>query len=84
MKKMEEKRTFWLSGGRMVPKDRSNPNSYKVRRAKVGGYKDYFDDQQVEQIEAYVAEHLSPFFAYTRTEQAADNTAELDSQASGS
>jgi len=37
MKKMEEKRTFWMSGGRMQPKDRSNPNSYKVRRAKVGG-----------------------------------------------
>jgi len=64
MKKMEEKKTFWLSGGRMVPRDRSNPNSYKVRRAKVGGYKDYFDDQQVAEIEAYVAEHLSPFFGY--------------------
>jgi hypothetical protein len=84
MKKMEEKRTFWLSGGRMVPKDRSNPNSYKVRRAKVGGYKDYFDDQQVEQIDAYVAENLSPFFGYASAEQTADNTAELDSQASGS
>jgi alcohol sulfotransferase len=68
MKKMEEKKTFWLSGGRMVPRDRSNPNSYKVRRAKVGGYKDYFDDQQVAQIEAYVAENLSPFFGYTSDE----------------
>jgi len=82
MKKMEEKRTFWLSGGRMLPKDRSNPDSYKVRRAKVGGYKDYFDDKQVEQIDAYVAENLSPFFGYARAEQTADNTAELDSQAS--
>jgi hypothetical protein len=80
---MEEKRTFWLSGGRMVPKDRSNPNSYKVRRAKVGGYKDYFDDQQVKQIDAYVAENLSPFFGYARSQQTADNTADLDSQASG-
>ena len=44
MKKMEQKKTFWLSGGRMVPKDRDNPNTYKVRRAKVGGYRDYFDD----------------------------------------
>jgi len=65
MKKMEEKKTFWLSGGRMVPKDRSNPNSYKVRRAKVGGYRDYFDDQQVAQIEAVTAENLLPFFGYT-------------------
>jgi hypothetical protein len=68
MKKMEEKKTFWLSGGRMVPRDRSNPNSYKVRRAKVGGYKDYFDDQQVAEIEAYVAENLSPFFGYVEAD----------------
>jgi hypothetical protein len=66
MKKMEEKKTFWLSGGRMVPRDRSNPNSYKVRRAKVGGYKDYFDDQQVAEIEAYMASNLSPLFGYTK------------------
>jgi len=84
MKKLEEKRTFWLSGGRMLPKDRSNPNSYKVRRAKVGGYKDYFDDQQVERIDAYVAENLSPFFGYAQEEQTVDNTAELHSKASGS
>jgi hypothetical protein len=64
MKKMEAKKTFWLSGGRMVPKDRSNPNSYKVRRAKVGGYRDYFDDQEVAQIDALMAENLSPFFGY--------------------
>jgi hypothetical protein len=40
MKKMEQKKTFWLSGGRMRPKDRNDPNTYKVRRAKVGGYRD--------------------------------------------
>jgi len=68
MKKMEEKKTFWLSGGRMVPRDRSNPNSYKVRRAKVGGYKDYFDDQQVAEIEAYLRDNLSAFFGYGKEE----------------
>ena len=84
MKKMEEKRTFWLSGGRMVPKDRSNPNSYKVRRAKVGGYRDYFDDKQVAEIDAYVAKNLSPFFAYFTEQQTLDNTAGVQSKASGS
>jgi hypothetical protein len=64
MKKMEQKKTFWLSGGRMVPKDRTNPNSFKVRRAKVGGYKDYFDDPQVEAIEKLVDSTLSPMFDY--------------------
>ena len=64
MKKMEQKQVFWLSGGRMVPKDRDNPNTYKVRRAKVGGYRDYFDDSQVEQIDALVDNTLSPYFGY--------------------
>ena len=76
MKKMEQKKTFWLSGGRMVPKDRANPNTYKVRRAKVGGYRDYFDDAQVEQIEALVNSTLSPYFGY--------NTAEPDQEAANS
>ena len=67
MKKMEQKKTFWLSGGRMVPKDRNNPNTYKVRRAKVGGYRDYFDDDQVAQIEALVNSTLSPDFGYNST-----------------
>jgi hypothetical protein len=65
MKKMEAKRTFWMSGGRMQPKDRSNPNSYKVRRAKVGGYRDYFDDQQVAAIEVITRDHLSGLFGYS-------------------
>jgi hypothetical protein len=64
MKKMEQKKTFWLSGGRMVPKDRNNPHTYKVRRAKVGGYRDYFDDNQIARIEALVNSTLSPYYGY--------------------
>jgi hypothetical protein len=63
----------------MAPRDRSNPNSYKVRRAKVGGYRDYFDDQQVEQIEALVSARLLPFFGYTREEQAAEEATTSES-----
>jgi hypothetical protein len=55
----------------MVPKDRDNPNSYKVRRAKVGGYRDYFNDAQVEQIEALVNSTLSPDFGYCMTQEQA-------------
>ncbi len=64
MRKLEEKRVFWLSGRRMTAKDRSNPNSYKVRRAKVGGYLDDFTPEQVAQIEAMVASRLDPVFGY--------------------
>jgi Sulfotransferase domain len=75
MKKMEEKKTFWLSGGRMAPGDRSNPDSYKVRRAKVGGYRDYFEDQQVEAIDRLTAENLSPFYQYTAQTEAPESQA---------
>jgi hypothetical protein len=65
MRQMEEKRTFWLSGSRMVAKDRKNPNSYKVRKAKVGGYRDYFEDAQIERMQQLVAQRLDPMFGYS-------------------
>ncbi len=64
MRRLEEKRVFWLAGSRLKPKDRSNPSSYKVRRAKVGGWRDYFDDEQARQIDAYVERHLDPRLGY--------------------
>ena len=64
MKKLEAKKTFKSSGARVVPGDRNNPDSYKVRRAKVGGYRDYFDDGQVTQIDRLVDTTLSPSFGY--------------------
>jgi hypothetical protein len=64
MKKMEGKQQFRLAGGRMMPRDKDNPNSYKVRRAKVGGYKDYFTDEEVAAIDARLAETLDPLFDY--------------------
>jgi len=64
MKKMETKKQFRLSGGRMVPRDKDNPDSYKVRRAKVGGYRDYFSDEEVAAIDARLAETLNPVFDY--------------------
>lgn len=71
MRNMEQKRTFWLSGNRMVAKDRNNPNSFKVRKAKVGGYHDYFDDAQIEAMQQVVETRLDPFFGYE--EHAASN-----------
>lgn len=74
MRNMETKRTFWLSGSRMVAKDRKNPNSFKVRKAKVGGYRDYFDDTQIETMNQLVETRLDPSFGYkndARTDQVA-------------
>jgi hypothetical protein len=64
MKKLETKKPFWLSGRRLVPGDRKNPDSYKVRRAKVGGYRDYFDEQQIAEIDGMLRASMSPFFGY--------------------
>jgi hypothetical protein len=48
----------------MMPRDKDNPNSYKVRRAKVGGYRDYFTDEEVAAIDQRLAETLHPLFSY--------------------
>ena len=64
MKKMESKQQFRLAGGRMVPRDKDNPNSYKVRRAKVGGYRDYFSDEEVAAIDAQLTGMLDPMYEY--------------------
>lgn len=66
MRKLEEKNVFWLAGGRMKPGKKGDPNTYKVRRAKVGGYKDYFTDDEVTKIDDLVADTLSPAYGYER------------------
>ena len=64
MRALEQKRVFWLSGGRMVAKDRSTPNTFKVRRAKVGGYLEDFTEEQTRKIEETIAHSLDPVFGY--------------------
>ncbi len=51
MKKMEGAQQFRLAGGRMMPRDKDNPDSFKVRKGKVGGYRDYFTDEEVAAID---------------------------------
>lgn len=64
LRKKEETNYFWRSGSRLKAADPDNPDSYKVRRAKVGGYRDYFDDAELAAIDALVAERLDPAFGY--------------------
>jgi len=72
MKKMEQKRTFRFQGSRMVPGDRKNPDSFKVRRGKVGGFSDYFDEDQVNTIEQLLQQTLQPVYGYTGQEAKRD------------
>ena len=55
----------------MAPGNRANPDSYKVRRAKVGGYRDYFTAEQVAELEALMRARLSPRFGYGNSDPAA-------------
>ena len=43
-------------------------DTFKVRRGKVGGFRDYFTDEQIESIDALIAE-LSPSFGYGREDR---------------
>jgi len=63
MKKMEQETFFKGSGTRVKPGDKHNPDSFKTRKAKVGGYRDYFTDAQCQQLEQMVAQ-LDPMFGY--------------------
>ncbi len=58
-----ESEGFFRSGGLTLrnPKD---PESFKVRRAKVGGYRDYFTPEQADELEALVRTQLSPTLGY--------------------
>lgn len=64
MRKMEKDTFFRGVGDRMTPGDAGNPDSYKVRRAKVGGYRDYFTADEVARIDELVATTLSPSYGY--------------------
>ena len=73
LKEMEEKTRFSLlrSNWRLVPGDKGNPDSYKVRRAKVGGYRDYFSEEELARIDGMVDGDLVPTLGYTSAERAA-------------
>lgn len=63
MKKMEQEQFFKGSGARVRPGDQANPASFKVRKAKVGGFREHFDEAQCAQLAAMVAA-LDPVFGY--------------------
>lgn len=79
MKKLETKRSFKGSGARVKPGDKGNPNSFKVRRAKVGGYRDYFDDDKVRELDAEVTSTLDPMFGYNEPSPAVIERTDISS-----
>jgi hypothetical protein len=64
MRRLEEGLQVSASGRRLVPGKRGKSDSYKVRRAKVGGWRDYFDEEQIAALDARVNATLRPGFGY--------------------
>ncbi|MFT5709605.1 MAG: hypothetical protein ACI8QT_000291 [Halioglobus sp.] len=74
LRKKEQENYFWRSGSRVQARDSKNPDSFKVRKGKVGGYKDYFDDAQIAELDAMVDAQLLPAFGYTQAEPDEDSS----------
>jgi hypothetical protein len=70
MKKLENSGKYMLSGGKMTPGNRNNPDSFKVRKGKVGGFREHFSAEQIEQINTMINQQLSPVYGYNSRQEA--------------
>jgi len=64
LQKLETSGTFSQGGMKLV--NASDPSTYKVRRGKVGGYREDFNAQQVAELEALVRDNILPELGYCR------------------
>ena len=64
LQKLETSGTFNQGGMKLV--NAEDPSTYKVRRGKVGGYREDFNAQQVAELEALVRDNILPELGYCR------------------
>lgn len=62
----EQERKGQFGNSALQPRNNNDPNSYKVRRGKVGGYVDYLEPAKIAELETSVAGQLAPEFGYSR------------------
>jgi hypothetical protein len=62
LQKLETSGTFRQGGMKLV--NAGDPSTYKVRRGKVGGYREDFPPDQVAELEALVRERIDPALGY--------------------
>jgi hypothetical protein len=55
----------YFSSGRLAASDSPNENARKVRRGKIGGYRDYFSEEQNRHLDKLVHEQLDNFYEYS-------------------
>lgn len=63
MRKLET--TGYFRNSSMSLRNKKDPDMLKVRRGKVGGFRDYFTDEQVTIMEDMMRSRLSPTLGYT-------------------
>jgi hypothetical protein len=68
LRRLETSGTFSQGGMKLV--NANDPSTYKVRRGKVGGYRDDFPPDQVAELEALVRERILPELGYCQEAQA--------------
>jgi hypothetical protein len=65
MRRMEQENAGKLSANtRLKPGDANDPSSFKVRRAKVGGWRDYVTEEQAAEIDILVRDCLDQAYGY--------------------
>lgn len=75
--------SWWRAQVRLVPGDKSNPDSFKVRRAKVGGYRDYFSDEELAVIDAMLENDLLDGLGYKLSEQTGQSMTTVSASGQG-
>jgi hypothetical protein len=61
----QKEKNGYFDSGRLQAGDSSSEDSRKVRRGKIGGYRDYFSDEQNRFLDALVHEQLDDFYGYS-------------------
>ena len=72
MRKMEAQGAADDTKHRLAPGDPSDPESFKVRKGKVGGYRDYFSEELIASVESLIKNRLHPVMAYREPGRAPD------------
>jgi hypothetical protein len=53
-----------LASGRLRPRDPNDPESFKTRRGKVGGFVDYLGPEEIAEVERRIRDELDPCYGY--------------------
>jgi hypothetical protein len=65
MRKIEE--TNLLNNPRLKPPEDGDPEGFKVRKGKVGGYTDYLTDEDIRYVDDYLRDNLDDYFSFYKS-----------------